>query len=136
MRRVYRYLPTSDTFSAVKVEYCPLCGEKLKRERFTRILFLFPYTFKILRHYENSHNEISKYARITRLAFTLFMWLAIHSFSAAVATRNIERVLNPQMPVIEIIPYILIPYLSVQLIIWVFFAYLLLWKKGSIFERK
>lgn len=136
MRKVYPYLPASSAFSPVKVEYCPLCSEKVVRERFTHVLFLFPYTFKMMRHYEKSHEDIANYARKTRLAFTLSMWLAIHSFSAAVATRNIERVLNPQMTLVEVVPYILIPYFSVQLIIWSFFAYLLLWKKGSIFEKR
>lgn len=130
MRKVYPHLITSSS------EQCPLCGEKLVREKFTCILFLFPYTFKTLRHYEKRHKDVSKYARRTRLAFTLFMLLAIHSFAAAVASRNVEAMVNPQMPFIEAVPYFLVPYFSIQLIVWSFFAYLLLWKKGAIFERK
>ena len=126
----------SSAFSPAKVEFCPLCSEKVLRERFTRVLFLFPYTFKTVRHYEKSHEDIGKYARRTRVAFTIFLWLAIHTFSAVVAARNAERVLNPQVAILEIIPYILVPYFSIQLIIWSFFAYLLVWKKGSILERK
>lgn len=136
MRKVYRYLPTSSAFSPINVEYCPLCGEKIVREKFTRILFLFPYTFKTVRHYEKRHEDIGKYARRTRLIFTLFLLLAIHSFAAAVASRNVEAIVNPEMPLVEVAAYFLVPYFSIQLIVWAFFAYLLLWKKGNIFERK
>lgn len=130
MRKVYRHLPTSN------VKNCPICGEQVARRRFTRILFLFPYTFKTLRHYEKRHEDISNYARRTRLAFTLFLLLAIHSFAAAVASRGIDRVLNPAMPLLEVVPYLLVPYFSIQLIVWSIFAYLLLFKKGTILERK
>jgi len=130
IRKVYPHLVTSSS------ERCPICGEKIVREKFTQILFLFPYTFKTIRHYEKRHKDISKYARRIRLSFTLFMLLAIHSFAAAVASRNVEAMTNPQMPFIEVIPYFLVPYLSIQTIVWSSLAYLLLWKKGAIFERK
>ncbi|MDI6847903.1 MAG: hypothetical protein QMD23_07265 [Candidatus Bathyarchaeia archaeon] len=39
------------------------------------------------------------------------------------------------MSLIEVVPYFLVPYFSIQLIVWVFFGYLLLWKKGIIFEE-
>ncbi|NWG11198.1 hypothetical protein HXY33_05560 [Candidatus Bathyarchaeota archaeon] len=123
-------MPTSS------VEHCPLCNEKVIREKFTDIVFLFPYTFKTLRHYEKRHEDIGKYARRLRLAFTLFLLLAIHSFAAAVASRNVEAMVNPEMLLIEIVPYFLVPYFSIQLIVWVFFGYQLLWKKGIVFERR
>ena len=130
MRKVYRHLRTSGA------EHCSLCSEKVMREKFTDILFLFPYTFKTVRHYEKRHEDIGKYARRLRLAFTLFLLLAIHSFAAAVASRNVEAMVNPEMLLTEVVPYFLVPYFSIQVLIWVFFGYLLLWKKGTIFERK
>lgn len=130
MRKVYHHLPTSG------VKYCPLCNEKVIREKFTGILFLFPYTFKTVRHYEKRHEDICKYARRLRLTFNLFLLLAIHSFAAAVALRNVEAMVNPEMSLTEVVPYFIVPYFSIHLIVWVFFAYLLLYKKGSIFERK
>ena len=101
------------------------------------ILFLFPYTFKTLRHYEKQHEDITKYARRLRFAFNLFLLLAIHSFAAAVATRNVEEIVNPEMLLTEVVPYFRVTYFSIQLNSrGGFFAYLLLWKKGIIFERK
>lgn len=136
IRKVYRYLPISSAFSAINVERCPLCGEKIVREKFTSILFLFPYTFKVLRHHEKRHEDISKYARRTRLAFTLCLLLAIHSFSAAGALRNVEPWVKLEMPLLEIVLGFLVTYFFIQFLVWVFFAYLFLYKKGNIFERK
>jgi len=130
MRKAHPHLPTSG------VEYCPLCSKKVIREKFTDVLFLFPYTFKTVRHYEEQHEDIRKYARRLRLLFTLFLLLAIHSFAAAVASRNVEAMVNPETSLIEAVPYFIVPYFSIQLIVWAFFAYILLWKKGRIFERK
>ncbi|MGQ9625186.1 MAG: hypothetical protein ACUVQW_07120 [Candidatus Bathycorpusculaceae bacterium] len=130
MRKIHPHLPTSS------VERCPLCNEKVIREKFTGILFLFLYTFKTLRHYEKRHEHIGKYARRVRLAFNLFLLLAIHSFAAAVASRNVEAIVNPEMSLMEAAPYFIVPYFSIQLTVWAFFAYMLLWKKGRIFERK
>jgi hypothetical protein len=135
IRKLYRYLPMLSAFSPTKIEFCPLCSEKITRERFTRLIFLFPYTFKLVRHYEKSHKDIGKNARRMRISFTIFLWLTIHTFIAVVAARNVERVLNSQMTSLEVIPYFLVPYFSIQLVIWSIFAYLLLWKKGSIFEK-
>lgn len=69
------------------------------------------------------------------MAPTLFLLLAIHSFAASVASRNVEAMVIPEMLLIEVVPYFLVPYFSIQLIVWVFFGYLLLWKKGKIFEE-
>lgn len=117
-------------------EYCSLCGEKLVGEKFIDdvFLFFFPYASRILRHYEKKHKEISRYARRLRLSLTLFMILLVHSFAAGWGTKNMETVIYQDVPWTEIALYFLIPYITIQLIVWAsisFIVYLLLWKKKN-----
>jgi len=128
IRKVYPAL------QSVGAEHCSLCGERLLREKFTSNLFLLPYTFKTLRHYERKHGEIGKYARKVRSAFTAFVHVFILSFSIITALRGLEKV-PAEASLTEALPYFLVPFFSIQLIAWGSLACLLLWKKGSIVTR-
>lgn len=125
IHRIHPHLPLSG------VEYCPICGERIVREKFTNNIFLFPYTFAALRHYERRHKEISKYARAFRLSFTLFVLLVIHSFAVAYAYSNTKTMVNQGLPWTEIVMHFLLLYSIVQLVIWSIIACILLRKKGE-----
>lgn len=78
-RKIRKVYPSLDSLG---VDYCPLCGEKIVREKFTNNLFLLPYTFKTLRHYEKRHEDIGKYATRARLALTTFVHVFLNAFIA------------------------------------------------------
>jgi hypothetical protein len=129
IRRIYPRLSNPDPKYG-----CPICGEKIKREKFTSNVFLLPYAFKTLRHWETHHSDISKYARRLRLTLTSTLLLATHCFSAVWGFEEVWMMVSPGMSLVEAVPYFLVPYLSIQLIIWAIISYLLLVKKGKIFE--
>ena len=114
---------------------CPLCGETPVRDKFTNNLFLMPYTFKSLRHYEKKHPEIGFYARNSRLALTAFVHSSVATFGFLAGLRNLVH-LPPTTPLAEIAGSFLAPFFLIFAISWTFVAYQLLRKRGSVFEER
>ncbi|MHA1772071.1 MAG: hypothetical protein ACTSYL_04470 [Candidatus Thorarchaeota archaeon] len=115
---------------------CPLCGVELPREKYTDVLFLLPYTFKILRHWEQDHPDIKLDARRARVSFTLSSFLLVHSIAAMIALKPFatSHVFPPWGDALQIFTVFIIPYLLIQLILWFVVAYVLVRKKGAIWE--
>jgi hypothetical protein len=111
------------------VRVCPLCAETIERERFTKRLFLLPYTFKTLRHYEGKHEDLAKDARKVRLAATVSVNAAISLFAGLWAWRSWFTAPN-QTPLIEIFAVALVTFSIVQLLAWFVVRHVLIVRKG------
>lgn len=127
-RRMNKKYPLLQMMHAQK---CPLCGEKIERTRFTQHLWLMPYTFKTLRHYETKHEDLRVDARDARWGSTVSIWAALLVFSGVAGWRNwYENVSRVSLP--EAVGSFLIPFLALQLTAWILVRYALVTKKGSI----
>jgi hypothetical protein len=76
------------------------------------------------------HSDVNRYARKLRLLLTLSLFLAAHCFAASFALEEVDQMVKTRMSLLEALPYFLVPYLSIQLIIWAIVAYLLLWRRA------
>lgn len=128
MLRVHPFL----RFSRVAV--CPLCGGKVERNRFTKHLPLIPYGFKSLRHYEAVHPELAKDAKRARLSLTLFVDYIVVMVGILLGFSNIINLRNQQLSPPETLGGFFLPFFVIELILWTMLRYVLVSKKGAIFE--
>jgi hypothetical protein len=90
-----------------------------------------PYSFKTLRHYEGKHEDIRNDARKARLASVASFWGALLVFSGVAGWRN-WYVNASKVSSLEAIGAFLIPFLAIQLIVWLLVRYTLITKQGRI----
>ncbi len=117
-----------------KVAVCPLCSERIERNRFTKHLSLIPYGFKSLRHYEAVHPELAKDARRARLSLTLFVDYIMVMVGILLGFSNITNPRNQQLSQLETLGAFLLPFFVLELILWTLLRYVLISKKGAIFD--
>jgi len=126
IRAAYPLLKTSH------VSLCVLCNEKVERVRFTNRLWLIPYGFKSLRHYEARHREIARDARNARLSLTMFIDYVIVFLGALLGFGN---TLNPsaRSSLIDTVGAFLLPFVVIEALLWIGLHQLLVGRKGAIF---
>jgi hypothetical protein len=115
------------------VQFCPLCGKGIERNRFTEGLLLIPFGFKTLRHYENAHAELAANARRARLSLTAFVDFVIVFLGALAAFSNVTRGIALGVSTLELFAAFLLPFAVVELFLLAALRYILISKKGAIF---
>jgi hypothetical protein len=113
------------------VATCPLCGHKIERNRFTDYLFLLPYTFKTLRHYESDHQELSREARRARIAGTVEVHTLLAVFAGVFALGSLMGVRTLPLS-LQVIAF-LGAFLFIELLGWLVLYYEMASKKGDLF---
>ena len=113
------------------VASCQLCLERIERNRFTDHLFLMPYMFKTLRHYENRRPDLARDARRSRWTEILWIDLSIFYFSAFAGWVQWYQILS-RVTAIEAAEAFLAAFIALQVVIWLLIRYFLVTKKGAI----
>jgi hypothetical protein len=113
------------------VAACQLCGHRIERNMFTNSVFLLPYTFKTLRHYEIEHQELSREARRARIAGTLEVHALLAVFAGVFALGSLMGVRT--LPLSLQVSAFLGAFLFIQLLGWVALYYVIVSKKGDLF---
>src|SRR5437867_8066293 len=70
---------------------CRLCGKPFLSERQSKNLFLLPYSFSELRHFEREHEDIAESSRKVRLSATVSIHMGIIVLSGIIALRSLQQ---------------------------------------------
>lgn len=130
IRKKYPRIPLAN------VHICPICGVRVVPERGTKNIFLFPYLFKSLRHYEKYHLDIAIHARKARIIQSLSINSGIFCVILVLALRSVET-LVVELSFEEYVLHFTSAFIGGSIFIWLLIALFLYkilpgWEVGKI----